>query len=314
MALDELIRKANNGDVGAMEELGREYAIKGNFGQSIEWNQKAASKGSGAAMMALSSLYRNGSGVSVNLNEANKWLKAAADAGHGAAMFSLFIKYEKGENGFEKNPTLAFKYVEKMSTTKGWETFGRLQLADYYLQGFGTIQDINKGYSILESLANEGYGDAQYKLAYYYATGQYWAQDLDLAGDWGSLALNSTKKAGLTDIEKIHSMAYKLLNTEFEVQNNGNPNARGCLGCYVATAVYGSYDCPQVWVLRRFRDYCLAKTWYGRAFIRTYYAISPTLVKWFGDTRWFNNMWKPKFDYMVTALKKRGYEDTPYND
>lgn len=26
-------------------------------------------------------------------------------------------------------------------------------------------------------------------------------------------------------------------------------------GCYVATCVYGSYDCPEVWTLRRFRDY-----------------------------------------------------------
>lgn len=53
-------------------------------------------------------------------------------------------------------------------------------------------------------------------------------------------------------------------------------------GCYVATAVYGSYDCPPVWTLRRFRDFTLSKTWYGRTFIRTYYIISPTLVKWFG--------------------------------
>ena len=30
-------------------------------------------------------------------------------------------------------------------------------------------------------------------------------------------------------------------------------------GCYVATAVYGSYDCPQVWTLRRYRDDILAK-------------------------------------------------------
>ena len=38
--------------------------------------------------------------------------------------------------------------------------------------------------------------------------------------------------------------------------------------CYVATAVYGSYDCPEVWTLRRFRDNTLEETWYGRAFIR----------------------------------------------
>ena len=85
-------------------------------------------------------------------------------------------------------------------------------------------------------------------------------------------------------------------------------------GCYVATAVYGSYDCPQVWTLRRFRDYTLAETWYGRVFIRTYYAISPTLVKWFGHTAWFKNMWKPKLDRLVKKLNSEGVEDTAYND
>lgn len=85
-------------------------------------------------------------------------------------------------------------------------------------------------------------------------------------------------------------------------------------GCYVATAVYGSYDCPQVWTLRRFRDYTLAKTWYGRAFIRTYYAISPTLVKWFGHTEWFQRMWRGPLDRMVSNLQATGVESTPYDD
>lgn len=85
-------------------------------------------------------------------------------------------------------------------------------------------------------------------------------------------------------------------------------------GCYVATAVYGSYDCPQVWTLRRFRDYTLAETWYGRAFIRTYYAISPTLVKWFGHTEWFKKMWRGSLDRMVANLNAKGVEDTPYED
>lgn len=85
-------------------------------------------------------------------------------------------------------------------------------------------------------------------------------------------------------------------------------------GCYVATAVYGSYDCPQVWTLRRFRDYTLAETWYGRAFIKTYYAISPTLVTWFGNTAWFKNMWRKPLDSMVERLHEQGVEDTPYID
>ena len=85
-------------------------------------------------------------------------------------------------------------------------------------------------------------------------------------------------------------------------------------GCYVATAVYGSYDCPQVWTLRRYRDNTLAETWYGRAFIHTYYAVSPTLVRWFGDTEWFKKMWRGKLDRMVKNLQDQGVESTPYQD
>lgn len=85
-------------------------------------------------------------------------------------------------------------------------------------------------------------------------------------------------------------------------------------GCYIATCVYGSYDCPQVWTLRRYRDNTLGATWYGRMFIRVYYAISPTIVKWFGKTSWFKRMWQGRLDKMVAKLNGNGVEDTPYQD
>ena len=92
------------------------------------------------------------------------------------------------------------------------------------------------------------------------------------------------------------------------------PNGSGSGGCYVATAVYGSYDCPEVWTLRRFRDYYLARRFWGRCFIRAYYAVSPTLVRWFGDTSWFKHLWRGKLDRMVSDLQRQGYQDTPYED
>ena len=85
-------------------------------------------------------------------------------------------------------------------------------------------------------------------------------------------------------------------------------------GCYVATAVYGSYDCPEVWTLRRFRDEVLAETWYGRLFIRLYYAVSPTAVKLFGDSQWFQNFFRDKLDTMVSKLQADGFESAPYED
>lgn len=101
-----------------------------------------------------------------------------------------------------------------------------------------------------------------------------------------------------------------LLNSKSSAASNNQSSG----GCYVATAVYGSYDCPQVWTLRRYRDYSLASTWYGRMFIKLYYAVSPTIVKWFGTAKWFNLFWKSKLDKMVSKLNKDGFEDTPYND
>lgn len=85
-------------------------------------------------------------------------------------------------------------------------------------------------------------------------------------------------------------------------------------GCYIATCVYGSYDCPQVWTLRRFRDFTLAKTWYGKTFIKLYYTISPTLVKLFGNTKWFKKLWKGGLDRLIKSLKEKGFKDTAYYD
>jgi len=85
-------------------------------------------------------------------------------------------------------------------------------------------------------------------------------------------------------------------------------------GCYIATALYGSYDCPEVWTLRRFRDYSLDKTIFGRLFIKSYYATSPTLIKWFGKSKLFKSICQNPLDKLVAFLRKKGYRDTPYCD
>ena len=85
-------------------------------------------------------------------------------------------------------------------------------------------------------------------------------------------------------------------------------------GCYVATCVYGSYDCPQVWTLRRYRDNTLALNPLGRAFIKMYYAISPTAVRLFGNYNWFRKLFKTPLDKWVNTLNNNGIENTPYDD
>ena len=84
--------------------------------------------------------------------------------------------------------------------------------------------------------------------------------------------------------------------------------------CYVATCVYGSYDCPQVWTLRRFRDNSLDHSWFGKRFIQAYYSVSPFIVKVFGSKRWFNRVCKSALNKFVTKLQNKGVDSSPYSD
>lgn len=139
--------------------------------------------------------------------------------------------------------------------------------------------------------------------------------------NWGDVATTGIKNRIVQQYPQMNEtidhiiLKYKELGIDYTYLNEIKDKIdRAPQGCYVATCVYGSYDCPQVWTLRRFRDYTLAETWYGRTFIHAYYAISPTLVQWFGDTTWFKKLWKGKLNHMVKLLNEQGFENTPYND
>lgn len=129
---------------------------------------------------------------------------------------------------------------------------------------------------------------------------------------------NHGKKTGHSDPSFFGS--YKHYDSKNKSTGSSDPNLMGGYnhsssgGCYVATCVYGSYDCPEVWTLRRFRDEKLAKSKMGRAFIKTYYAISPTIVKWFGKTNLFQSFWRKRLNCLVEKLQAKGYESSPYND
>lgn len=129
---------------------------------------------------------------------------------------------------------------------------------------------------------------------------------------------NHGKKTGHSDPSFFGG--YNHYDSKNKSNGSSSPNFTGGYnhsssgGCYVATCVYGSYDCPEVWTLRRFRDHHLSSSIWGRLFIKTYYAVSPTIVKYFGNTKLFQAFWKKRLDKLVNKLQKDGYESTPYVD
>lgn len=124
-------------------------------------------------------------------------------------------------------------------------------------------------------------------------TGKYTTEELSVAATW-------SRDKAITDLLVSHGAT--------------TPKKASSGGCYVATAVYGSYDCPEVWTLRRFRDNYLQEHILGRLFIRFYYAVSPTIVRWFGRFRAFNKINRTILNKLVASLKLNGYSDKPYND
>ena len=76
-------------------------------------------------------------------------------------------------------------------------------------------------------------------------------------------------------------------------------------GCYIATAVYGSYDAPEVRTLRRFRDETLKKSAAGRMFIRVYYRFSPPIAQRLKNATKVNRLVRRMLDGFVEKLNEK---------
>jgi tetratricopeptide (TPR) repeat protein len=74
--------------------------------------------------------------------------------------------------------------------------------------------------------------------------------------------------------------------------------------CYVATTIYGSYDCEEVMTLREFRDYTLSTYTIGRFFIASYYRVGPSLALRVSPEKAASRVVRKLLDELVHYLKK----------
>ncbi len=74
--------------------------------------------------------------------------------------------------------------------------------------------------------------------------------------------------------------------------------------CYIATAIYGDYDHPQVRVLRKFRDQTLAQSQAGRRLIQSYYWHGPDLAAWMEPRPAVKKITRCMLNWMVFFLRR----------
>ncbi|KZX16791.1 CFI-box-CTERM domain-containing protein [Methanobrevibacter curvatus] len=98
-------------------------------------------------------------------------------------------------------------------------------------------------------------------------------------------------------LEKIKKINPSFKDEKIKKSDNG--------GCYIATAIYGSYNSYEVLILREFRDKILFNNIFGRAFINLYYFLSPKIVKLFGNKKFFNLFFKGILDKIIIQLRKK---------
>lgn len=98
----------------------------------------------------------------------------------------------------------------------------------------------------------------------------------------------------------ILNQALQILDEKAKLASTKSNNG----ACYIATAVYGFYDAPEVLVLRRFRDEVLKVTYWGRKFISIYYFISPVFAKKLKDWNTVNRFTKACLNKIVCYLKE----------
>lgn len=130
-------------------------------------------------------------------------------------------------------------------------------------------------------------------------------------GEWRLKKLEN--KIGAADFRHAEKGINEMLQGSAEFRNsiirelrgsNSEPQKQEKGACYIATAVYGSYDAPEVLVLRKYRDEYLGVTALGRFVVRAYYTISPSFARTLTPRNPITKLARMQLDRFVTKLNR----------
>jgi uncharacterized protein len=200
--VNEMLKKAEAGDVVAMVELGKAYDLGRNWGKTIQfyyvdtgdndllldrekaaaWYGKAAEQGNAEAQGRLGRLFFEGSGVQQDFGKALELFQKAATQGDAIAQFGLGVMYGKGD-GTPKDESKFQEWIQK-AADQGLPDAQNL-VAAWYSQGYlGVSKDAVKAVDWLQKAASQGHAFAQLSLGQAYRDGKGVPKDTAKAIEW----------------------------------------------------------------------------------------------------------------------------------
>ncbi len=167
---------------------------------AVTWYRRAAEQRLPDAQYNLGILYFNGEGVPRDLALAHQWIGSAASAGNVDALYWLGQMYVSG-TGVAQNLSLAETYLQKAAQKGHPGAAMRLQ----ELRGSRSQRE-NGGASIsnLQSRAQSGDRDAQYKLGVIYDRGDGVARNAAKAVEWYTIAAKAGVPAAQERLGIMH--------------------------------------------------------------------------------------------------------------
>ena len=185
MDIQELIKKANEGDAKSQYELANCYldgdGVKRNEYNAALYARMSADQNYPEGMHLFGYLLFNGTGVSQNQAEATKWWLKAAEQGDVNAQYSLGVCYENGY-GVEQSYTEAAEWYSKAAEQGNVDA--QFNLGVCYEMGEGVEQSYEKAASWYRKAAEQGDANAQFNLGVCYYNGKGVEQSYEKAAEW----------------------------------------------------------------------------------------------------------------------------------
>ena len=173
----KLVKDAGKGDVKAMNKLASLYrglGAKADPALEFKYSKMAADLGDAKGIMQLAGCYEYGRGVAKDAAKAAElWKKAAQKA--NALAVSRYAKCLAERKGIEQNPKEAARLYEMCAARKNANSSDVIQIASFYLRGFGVEKDekmARKWLDKLETRARNNDWVAIADLAEFYLDGE----------------------------------------------------------------------------------------------------------------------------------------------
>lgn len=194
--LSGLRERALNGDQAAARELAVHYDVEGNAPEASRWMseyvslaEKGANNGDVGAMMNLGKLFYSGSRLyPKNLEKARYWLTRAADSGNAAAQYQVAVMASQGRGGPKDEKTADCYYGKALQTWKKEAAAGDSKAAFWaalvYERKLVPDSSPEKSVPYLRQAAESGNLTAQNLLAFKYRDGLGVPQDAVKAVEW----------------------------------------------------------------------------------------------------------------------------------